>query len=66
MTMAPKHDKRDERDYVRLNRTTFSHEWEVAKVDNSGVITQRWPLHPDDAKVLEEIWKERNDNQAGD
>ena len=39
--------------FVRINRTPFSESWEAVKVNAKGLITQRWPIHPDDAKALD-------------
>lgn len=40
---------------VRLNRTPFTKEWEVVRIAKDGrTITDRWPIHADDAAVLDE------------
>lgn len=42
---------------VRLNRRTFGGEWEVVRLAKDGrLITDRWPIHPDDAAKLTEAF----------
>jgi hypothetical protein len=45
-------------DYVRINRTPFSGQWEAVKVNKNGVITWRCPIHPDDAETLKKYHQE--------
>lgn len=41
---------------VRLNRRTFTGQWEVVRIGKDGrTITDRWPLHADDAAFLDKV-----------
>lgn len=42
---------------VRLNRRTFSNEWEVVRLAKDGkTITDRWPLIDENQTLLNEIF----------
>ena len=50
---------------VRLNRRTFSGAWEVVRVANDGrTIVDRWPLHADDAALLEAMFQDGREIEA--
>ena len=39
---------------VRLNRGGLTGQWSAVRVNQLGVITDKWPLHPDDAALLDQ------------
>ncbi|MEQ7847739.1 hypothetical protein [Nocardioides kribbensis] len=55
-----------ERAEVRLNRRKFSGTWEVVRLAKDGrTITDRWPIHPDDAAWLDEVTTPTQTDERG-